>query len=222
MDKIQHNLASASFEEFIDFLFDHKVVPIPDTQSDAPEPWYWHSEVEYDAVAVVGYYIRLFSNPRFLLLKFSRDQLEQGFWAIHSGNLECSVDQMIWHKGVPFEDREHCVQSMFHLFEKLFAYDSFDTSVNMWWDSLAYDWHCGNRSRSNGGEDQLIQDVMFQTLGRILSLPSEACQMSALHGLGHLHHPDTQNLIERFLRENCSASAKLREYAQEAARFEVL
>ena len=26
-----------------------------------------------------------------------------------------------------------------------------DTSVHMWWDSLCYSWHCGNRKRERGG-----------------------------------------------------------------------
>ena len=55
---------------------------------------------------------------------------------------------------------------MFHLFERLFAHDPLDTAVQMWWDSLAYDWHCHNRSRENGGADRRMQDVMFETLSR--------------------------------------------------------
>jgi hypothetical protein len=92
----------------------------------------------------------------------------------------------------------------------------------MWWDALAYDWHCGNRARSNGGEDLAMQDVMFDTLVRILSLPQRSCQEAALHGLGHLHHPDTENAVQRFLNSGNAISADLKEYALAAARFEVM
>ena len=60
--------------------------------------------------------------------------------------------QVIWDHAIPVEIRERCLRSMFHLFERLFAHDPLDTAGQMWWDSLAYDWHCHNRSRENGGE----------------------------------------------------------------------
>ena len=219
MTDIRHDILLASFEEFVGFLFSHDIAMSESTR-EIGDPWYWHADVEYDAVAVAEYYIRLFSDPKFLLSGFSKEQLEQGFWAILCGNIGCAVAEIIWNKDVPFGTRERCVRSMFHLFEKLFVLDPLDTSVNMWWDALAYDWHCNNRVRSNGGEDQVMQDVMFETLERILALPDEACQMSALHGLGHLHHPGTQDLIGRYLQGN--VSLRLRDYAQAAARFEVL
>jgi hypothetical protein len=111
---------------------------------------------------------------------------------------------------------------MYHLFERLFSSNALDTSVRMWWDSLAYDWHCGNRSRDNGGEDRLMQDVIFDTLERILSLPSEICQGAALHGLGHLHHPQTGGTVQRFLDAQPTVSNELRQYALAAARFEIM
>ena len=51
-----HNISSATYEEFIDFLFNHEVVPMFEKVDDG-EPSILHSDVEYDAVAVAGYYI---------------------------------------------------------------------------------------------------------------------------------------------------------------------
>jgi hypothetical protein len=92
---------------------------------------------------------------------------------------------------------------MADLFRILFATEPLDTSVQMWWDILCYDWHCGNRKRERerGGEDERMQDVIFQTLTAILALDSGICQRAALHGLGHLHHPETENLIQRYIAE---------------------
>ena len=73
---------------------------------------------------------------------------------IQSPNLECGVLQLMSQEDLPFSIRENCIRSMFHLFERLFAQEPLETSVQMWWDSLCYDWHCGNRSRAKGGEDQ--------------------------------------------------------------------
>ena len=67
-----------------------------------------------------------------------------------------------------------------------------------------------------------MQDVMFETLSRILELDSPTCQGAALHGLGHLHHPDTEQLIRRYIERNKSIDPALREYALASARFNVL
>lgn len=212
----------ASFEDFVTFLFDHEVVPMPQDRKKEPEPWYWTAAVVFEPIRVASDYVRLFTNPEFLLASFSTEQLEQGFWAIQSCNIECSVSEIIWHRQVPFVMRENCVRSMFHLFEKLFAAAPVDTAANMWWDSLAYDWHCGNRCRSNGREEEQLQDVMFETLEKILALRSLKCQTAALHGLGHLHHPATQQLIDLYLQRNKAIDADLRDYAIAAARFDVM
>ena len=219
----RHDIRDASFEDFVRFLFDHQVVPFPRDKNIGPFPWYRRLTVDCDPDSVIAYYTRLFNDPRFLLARFTIDQLEQGFWAMQGSLLDCSISDVIWERAVSFADRERCVRAMFNLFAQLFDGWSLESSaVNMWWDSLAYGWECGNRSRANGGEDQSMQDVMFATLARILDLPSETCQAAALHGLGHLHHPETADLIQGYLTRNSAISPKLRDYALAAARFEVL
>ena len=218
----QYDITSASFEAFVTFLFDHKVIPSPTVPEQEAEPWYWHSDVIFDPVRVTDYYIRLFTNPTEPLARFDDETLEQAFWAIQDCNLDCAVSTVIWDDEVPFQSRADCVRSMYHLFDRLFFSKALETSVQMWWDSLAYAWHCGNRSRDKGGEDQLMQDVMFETLERILFLESEVCQGAALHGLGHLHHPKTEETIRRFLTARPAIRKELREYALAAARFEVM
>ena len=92
----------------------------------------------------------------------------------------------------------------------------------MWWDSLCYEWHCGNRDRDRGGEDLLMQDVIFETLSGLLKSDSTTCQGAALHGLGHLHHPKTQELVDSYLAEHPSLKEEWKAYALAAAKFEVL
>jgi hypothetical protein len=218
----QYDISSSSFDEFVDFLFKREVVPLPEgpDRDKKPEPWYWHADVTFDTRRVLTFYVQLFEGPEFLMARYSKEQLEQGFWAIISGNIECSVTEVIWEKKIPFEERAACVRSMYHLFERFFLKEPLETSSNMWWDALAYDWHCDNRSRANGGEDESMQDVMYETLERILVLPNEACQAAALHGIGHLHHPRTPEAIERFLARQLSP--ELRDYALAAGRFEIM
>ena len=218
----QNDIRGFTFDQFVDFLFDHEVPPEFSADGQRIDPWYYDSEVECSPVDVVALYTRLFSEPAFLLDSFSREKLEQGFWAIMGQSLECSVGEVIWSSEAEFAARAECVRSMFHLYEKLFAIDPLETSSNMWWDSLAYDWHCGNRDRKNGGEDLLMQEVMFETLEQILDLSSVDCQVAALHGLGHLHHPGTAELVSRYLDRKPPKNPELRNYAIAAAKFEVL
>jgi hypothetical protein len=111
---------------------------------------------------------------------------------------------------------------MIDLFRLLFAIEPLETSSNMWWDSLCYEWHCGNRVRERGGEDLRMQNVMFETLAVIPRLDSEPCQIAALHGLGHLHHPGTAALVHTFIAEHPALTAETKQYALRAAKSQVL
>ncbi len=216
------DISEYSFEGFVEFLFARGVQPIED-QSNVKkwDPWYKHAEVAFDPQRTCEYYVRLFRQPAFLLERFSKAQLEEAFWAIQSPNLECSAWRILLDSDLPSAAKEECVRSMADLFQYLFAADPLDSSAEMWWDSLCYDWHGGNRERERGGEDLSLQDVMFQTLAKILDLDSEPCQQAALHGLGHLHHPDTEQLILQFLERHPLLSDEQRAYALAAAKFDV-
>ena len=111
---------------------------------------------------------------------------------------------------------------MSELFGRLFAKESLEQSVAMWWDSLCYEWHCGNRDRNRGGEDRLMQDVIFEVLSGLLKSDSETCQGAALHGLGHLRHPETKALIDSYLAQHPSLSQPARAYALAAAEFNIM
>jgi hypothetical protein len=211
------DLTNFSFEEFVSFLFDHDIPPA----SEKYDPWYFHVAVEFDAKKICAYYVQLFRRPEFLLSRFTKPQLEEGFWAIQ-GNPDCSVSRIIEDSDLPLSIRAECIDSMVDLFKRLFATEPLDTSVQMWWDALCYDWHCGNRNRERGGEDLELQDIFFQALAKVLAIDSWICKGAALHGLGHLHHPETEELIERYIEEHPSLTQEQQTYARAAARFEVL
>lgn len=204
-----------SFDEFVSFIFGH------DIPAKSDKEWYWITDVTFAPQQACAYYVQLFRKPEILLGRFPKPQLEEGFWAMISGT-DWSVRSLIWETDIPFSLREECVRAMFDLFSRFFATEPLDTSCQMWWDALCYDWHCENRLRERGGEDLEMQDVMFQTLADILLLDSQCCQTAALHGLGHLHHPETQLLIQRYVENHPSLTEAQREYALAAARFQVL
>lgn len=102
---------------------------------------------------------------------------------------------------------------MYDLFKNLFNIDPLKTSCNMWWDPLAYDFHPMKRRTRNNEIERQIQDAMFNTLKSILELSSEECRLSALHGLGHLQHPETEMVIKNHLKINNMASEEYCHYA---------
>ena len=63
---------------------------------------------------------------------------------------------------------------------------------------------------------------MFETLAKILELDSVHSQGDALHGLGHLHHPLTEQLISKYIAKHPDISPKMRKYAFAASKFQVL
>lgn len=224
------DLRDASFDEFVRFLFDREAPTRKEVvaalrsgvKTEEWPPWHFYAEVAFNSRKVCQYYSRLFREPKFLLEMFSKDQLEQGFWAIQGPNLGCSASKVIWDRTLPLDLREEIVRSMFYLFRDLFFAEPLYDSVSMWWDSLCYGWHCGNRKRERGGEDMTMQDVMFETLSSILAIPSEICQGAAIHGLSHLHHPKTESLISRYLDRNPSLSEPHKRVALAASRFELM
>lgn len=216
------DLSSVRYEEFIDFIFNKPIVPVKANLTPEEGPWYWGTETIFNPAVIAGYYIKLFTKPEVVLKSYSDDELEQGFWAIQGCNLDCSVYELMWMKQLEFEVRESVVRSMYYLFVRIFADKPLFTSVDMWWDSLAYDWYCENRSRKNGGEDELMQDVIFETLTKILSIEKTHIQYAALHGLGHLLHPDTPKLIGNWLESHSKDDAELKAYAIDASNFKVL
>jgi hypothetical protein len=217
------DLTNFSFEEFVSFLFDHEVpAKENDAESGKYDPWYFHVQVEFDAKKICALYVQMFRQPDFLLSRFTKPQLEEGFWAIQGPNLDCTVSRIIDNSDLPLSIREECIRSMTDLFKLLFAEEPLDTSVQMWWDSMCYAWHCGNRNRESGGEDLELQDILFQALAKVLAIDSWICQGAALHGLGHLHHPHSKELIDRYVEEHPSLTQEQIAYALAAARFEVL
>jgi hypothetical protein len=94
-ERIHFDITGLSYDEFVFFLFAREV-PSEDEafaslaargETKKWNPWYWNTEVTVDVELVCRYYVRLFRQPGFLIEPFSRDQLEQGFWAVQTAGL---------------------------------------------------------------------------------------------------------------------------------------
>jgi hypothetical protein len=70
-----------------------------------------------------------------------------------------------------------------------------------------------------------IHQATLRVMSEVLDLPSELCQFSALHGLGHwhAHHPEqVEQVVDAFLTRHKDLSPHLIEYASRARLGSVL
>ena len=156
------DLRHITFEQFLTFVFEHEVAD----RRKKEEPWYFQNNIwiDYEKEHVAKLFIELFHESNKLLTLFSRDKLEQGFWAVMGPNLECSAYQLVHDRDIDIRLREQLICSMYFLYEKLLSKAPLDTSSNMWWDSFAYDFCVdGARDPVNNEDDRRIQDAMFST-----------------------------------------------------------
>jgi hypothetical protein len=201
---VDYDISEASFDELVSFCFDHPVDPRKD-------PWYFDAEVLYDPTRNVKFYIELFHEPRFLLERFSRVQLDQGFWAISTDNLQGNVYNIIFeHPDIPLVDRETCIRAMYELFGNLYAVDQLDQSGIFWWHHMTAKFQFGYLSNE---EIHRLADVTFGTLLSMLDLDSLFCKSIALDGLRKLRHMETESALLAYLNKHPKLDTSIRQQA---------
>ena len=205
-----------SFEEWIKFVFDH---PIQET------PWYWDTSLDtfwddwredIDPEQQLTYVTKLFENAASLLLgRFSPEQIDQGLTMLLSGPDDFAIRELVWSHKLPLSIRVQCITSMVRLFRDVFSQVPIKHACFMWWDELREWQHQEDR-------DPQTQEVILTALEQILKIPSRDCQMSALHGLGHLSHPRRGTIIQHYLQHTSTLDDELKQYAEIAMAGEVL
>jgi len=190
-----------SYDEWIRFAFDHPI---------AKEPWYYSEAMHFecDPRMVLEYYTRLFRDPT-PTVSYDDAHLEQGFWFIVGSQLA----EWLWDDEIAIELRLDCIAAMPTIFRGLLADRPLEQACYMWWDMLR---------RFEDVGDPTIVNAMVVALEQILALPSRHCQMSALHGLGHLTHPLKAAIIENFVQKNPTLDPELCQYANAAIAGKVL
>lgn len=216
-----YDLRNISSDNFWNFIFDHEI----DDREDGRQSWSTQYDmwIEYDCDQIVDLYVELFERSGELLAIFPKEKLEQGFWVLMGGGLECSVYNLIWKDALDIALKEKLILSIYYLYKNLYDQEPLETSSNMWWDSLAYSFYQGGpRDPVNDPNDKRIQDVMFGALKKILLLKSDPCQMAALHGLGHLRHPDTKSIIDKYIEDNSNLNDSQIAYAKACIEGDVM
>lgn len=208
MDESQEiDLSRFTFEEFVRFFFD---------RPDIPEEKQFHAfhrpfELCPDAspLVVIEHMTKLFEEFGRIGAAHSLQQLDQGLWAMLGPSLE--LNQYLWDERIALEKRQTCIRSMYFVFANYLAHlpeVKMETSFFMWWDFVAKQFWFDLEFRQGvpegdisrlGPDSKGLMDTMFESLRRILELPDDKAQSAALHGLGHLHHPEVKLLVQGYI-----------------------
>jgi hypothetical protein len=213
---VYYDLRESDLSQFQAFIFDHEV-------SIHHDCWYhdYTMRIDYDAVRNAELFIELFKNSGILRDRFSPAQLEQGCWAMLGSGFKGNLHMLIWDSNLATPVKERLIESMFDLYANLFSSKPFGYADGQWWDDLAYNFNPMQIADPQGNEEhRRIQNAMFRTLTRILELDSEDCQSCALHGLNHVLHPETQSVVDAYLRKHPELTEQERALALACARGE--
>lgn len=161
---------------------------------------------------LVRHMTRLFSEFGPIATKYSLAQIDQAVWGILGAKLR--LHELLFDASLPLPARLECIRSMYHVYSDFVAKLETDLPRDlsgfwMWWD-LVLDgfWtpprpfvagtYKGDASKLDS-ESRVLLDVMFETLKRILDLPHRDAQSCALHGLGHLQHPEVRGTVQQYI-----------------------
>jgi hypothetical protein len=209
------DLSSLTFDEFAEFFLAREVVP------DDEQYGYFltdlHGETYFESVpsspeVLVNHLKKLFTEFGQIASKYTLAQVDQGVWGMWGANLR--LYELLFGPPVPVTSRLDCIRSMYHVYSDYVSKlerepdPEIESGFYMWWDLVLHGFWDSSRRPSRGeasrldAESRVLLDVLFETLTRILAIPNRASQLSALHGLGHLYHPQVRDAVQRFIDTN--------------------
>jgi hypothetical protein len=162
---------------------------------------------------LVNHLTKLCSEFGQIASKYTLAQVDQGIWGIWGANLR--LYEFLFISSVPLAPRLRCIRSMYHVYSDYVSQlerepdRKTESGVYMWWDLILHGFwdssrpvvpgtYRGDASRLDS-DSRVLLDALFDTLAQILAIPNRASQQSALHGLGHLYHPNVRDTVQRFI-----------------------
>jgi hypothetical protein len=217
-------MPSVTFEQWVDAVFDHPV---------RKPRWYWDSDFDeyWNALRLsdsltVAYMSRLFLAPD-ELERYSVEQVAQGIWFLIGESSPGESAYALLNSEVPLTQRIDCVRAITNFFRMFVApralgkaneqKDDVQQACYMWWD--IFPTYGGPIHGENTGGEPELHVACLNTMAEILSIPSELCQLSALHGLNHWHRhygEMIEDIIDRFLQKTPGLTNRIIEYASKA------
>jgi hypothetical protein len=199
------DLSALTFDQFERFFFDRRVLdPREGSFFDAFCPGF-SSFASSSPSNTVEMLHRLMSDFAKIGSNYSLGQINQGIWAMFGPTIE--IQEHLWLDSVNLSLRQQCIRAMIVPYRDFVCghtAEQMENCFDMWWDMIAHAfWGDINYSGSSLTDDnRAVLNAMFETLCEILSLPDPRCQQYALHGLGHLQHPDVSKVVQKFIDEN--------------------
>jgi hypothetical protein len=210
------DLSSKSYDHFVEFFFNREVVSEDKLfylyATDLSGERYDEAIPSSPAI-LVEQMTKLFSEFGEIATKYSLSQIDQGIWGILGPSFH-SLYRLVFADAVPLPSRLECIRSMYFVYSDFVARSESEPDPNlsgffMWWDFLLHGFwsldrpvipgtYRGDASKLDG-ESRIMLDEMFETLKRILDLPHTETQRCALHGLGHLYHPEVHDTVQQYI-----------------------
>ncbi len=217
-----------AFDAWVEFVFDHPILE-PRWWWQTPQSGlyqFWNDEAR--PALTLSHLTTFFRSPGAVVERYSRSQIDQGLNYLFSN--ACSSHMFsLTNSTLPWTDRLACFEAIVPLYAELMSpvyrndLGHLDRthrdptrpnySCYMWWDDTPI------HSNMDHPDRERIHDAVLAVFERVLTLKSEACCESVLHGLGHWHSdlPErTKPMVRRFLQRT-DISAELRAYAELAA-----
>ena len=185
---------------------------------------------------------QMFETPEKYLGSYSDTKVNNGLWFLVSETFFDGFSALL-NPSVPLIRRQRCAHSIFNLFQEYFAsrcsmalghldktgFKPLNEVCYMWWDFLHYSdlhWeYCFENGMVLHPACTGVYDDLLSVMSKILTLPNDACQESALHGLGHWHKrrpTQVAAIIDHFLNRTPNIRPDLRAYAVHARAGGVL
>jgi hypothetical protein len=199
----EFDLSALSYPQFLAFFFDRPVV------GHKEQFELFRSGIDYfvasNPTTVVTHLQTMCRTFSELTKVYSHEQLDQGLWAVFGAAISC--EQFLFDPTVDLGLRIDCIESMYLPFRDVVAHSTIDKRGSfywMWWDMILHTfWQMADDYKEDysglSADSKRICEAMYLTLLNVLALPQLACQWSALHGLGHLHHPLGPLAVQSYL-----------------------
>ena len=206
---IDFDLSTLTYPQFIAFFFNRPVVGSHEESFELFSATHFGADgfCTSDPAIIVANVEAMCHDFTRLTKTYSHDQLDQGLWALF-GSTGC-FGRHLFDAAVDLKLRINCVETMYLPFRDVVAHHTGDvrnTFYWMWWDMILHLLDPEPREYGYGHatltpDQQHMVDAIFHTVSRILALDHFGCQLSALHGLGHLYHPLAGQLLQSYLDE---------------------
>ena len=223
------DLSPVRYSRFVSVVFDHPPAIVDEEGREVLDSGRGDAEfVVSDAARLVSHFSQMCREFVTVSERFTLPQLDRGLWLLLGA--EVGFGGILADEDVPLKSRLNGVRAMLIPFRDFVAQSEVEELENcfyMWWDLLtgrfwsAHLWRLKGTELMESFDDEsksspvieisiadlnadgvAVLDAMLETLIAIAELDDERAQSYALHGLGHLRHPEGAAWLQRFIDEN--------------------